>query len=206
MVAQPNSDIAIADQPAKETPLGTPRIEAASVEKTNFVKAVENPLAEKNHDASHVEKSAEKSEVEKPAGKVSYENPLIDFHTSSEEERNKSPSTITAEPVHKENITNHVRTNGIEHQAHPEIAADLPGTVPSKEGDGSLLRKVPTPPNDFLISTQAHRLRREQEQREIDERKARIAAILAKSRDLSSGAPVVGGRISPPRGLSVNRG
>lgn len=47
---------------------------------------------------------------------------------------------------------------------------------------------------------QAHRLRREQEQREIDERKARIAAILAKSRDLSSGTPIVAGRTSPPRG------
>ncbi|KHJ96276.1 hypothetical protein OESDEN_03763 [Oesophagostomum dentatum] len=157
----------------------------------------ENPIVEKTAEVTPVEKPAEVPHAERPA-QVSYENPLIDFHTGGEEV--KPVVNATAEHVHTENITNHIRTNGIEHQPHPEISADLPGTVPSKETEGSTLRKVPTPPNEFIISTQAHRLRREQEQKEIDERKARIAAILAKSRDLSSGTPTVGGRISPPKG------
>lgn len=32
------------------------------------------------------------------------------------------------------------------------ITADLPGTVPVKEVDDSVIRKVPTPPNEFIVS------------------------------------------------------
>lgn len=87
-------------------------------------------------------------------------------------------------------------SDGLQNQSAPVISGDIPGTVPIiKEVDDSMTRKLPSPPNEFV----AHRLRREQEQRELDERKARIAAILAKSRDLSSGTPVIG-RTSPSRG------
>ncbi|CAJ0596005.1 unnamed protein product [Cylicocyclus nassatus] len=199
IVEPPSVDMSAVIQAAENALLTLTKAQEAPLVETAPEKAMETPAAKKSAEIAHAEMPSEKAEVEKPVGKVSYENPLIDFSTAGEEERNKSPSSISAEPVHTE-VINHVHTNGIEHKAHPEIAAELPGTVPSKDGDASVMRKVPTPPNDFLISTQAHRLRREQEQREIDERKARIAAILAKSRDLSSGAPVVGGRISPPRG------
>ncbi|XGW23618.1 hypothetical protein V3C99_005665 [Haemonchus contortus] len=90
------------------------------------------------------------------------------------------------------------QVNGIEKPAvPPAVITELPGTVPTtKETDETVVKKVPTPPNEFI----AHRLRREQEQRELDERKARIAAILAKSRNLSNATtPLVAGRTSPPR-------
>ncbi|KAE9421669.1 hypothetical protein Angca_000108 [Angiostrongylus cantonensis] len=101
--------------------------------------------------------------------------------------------------VIKVSITNYgieAYSDGLQNQSAPVISGDIPGTVPIiKEVDDSMTRKLPSPPNEFV----AHRLRREQEQRELDERKARIAAILAKSRDLSSGTPVIG-RTSPSRG------
>ncbi|PIO61717.1 RIO1 family protein, partial [Teladorsagia circumcincta] len=95
-----------------------------------------------------------------------------------------------------DSTVNEAQTNGIQKQP-PPVIAELPGTVPAtKETDDSIVKKIPSPPNEFI----AHRLRREQEQRELDERKARIAAILAKSRNLSNAAtPLVAGRTSPPR-------
>ncbi|KAJ1350138.1 hypothetical protein KIN20_005859 [Parelaphostrongylus tenuis] len=87
--------------------------------------------------------------------------------------------------------------NMYDKQFTPIIPGDIPGTVPTtKETDDSMVKKPPSPTNEII----AHRLRREQEQRELDERKARIAAILAKSRDLSSAASVVIGRSTPSRG------
>ncbi|EPB78452.1 hypothetical protein ANCCEY_02412 [Ancylostoma ceylanicum] len=174
----------------------TPREE--KVPEKAQVEVTEHPSVEKVPENPPVEKPTESSPAEeKPkTEKVSYENPLIDFHTNEDERVKTTTNVVTTEHVHTERVTNHVHTNGIEQQAPPVITADLPGTVPAKEIDESVTRKVPTPPNEFI----AHRLRREQEQREIDERKARIAAILAKSRDLSSGTPIVAGRTSPPRG------
>ncbi|RCN36309.1 hypothetical protein ANCCAN_17819, partial [Ancylostoma caninum] len=194
--------IDLGESPRKEVPENPP-----------VEKVPENPPVEKAPESSPVENVAENPPTERPTGsppveekpkpeKVSYENPLIDFHKNEGEPvKTTTTNIVTTERVHTERVTNHVHTNGIEQQAAPVITADLPGTVPAKEIDESVTRKVPTPPNEFILAiAQAHRLRREQEQREIDERKARIAAILAKSRDLSSGTPIVAGRTSPPRG------
>ncbi|WKX92351.1 hypothetical protein Q1695_010406 [Nippostrongylus brasiliensis] len=110
------------------------------------------------------------------------------------EESNK-PDNVSSNP------TVNSPMNGFEKPTSaPVITAELPGTVPAtKEVDESIVRKPPSPPNETLGILTANRLRREQEQRELDERKARIAAILAKSRDLSNATAVVAGRTSPPR-------
>ncbi|VDL81774.1 unnamed protein product, partial [Nippostrongylus brasiliensis] len=116
------------------------------------------------------------------------------MNSPPKEESNK-PDNVSSNP------TVNSPMNGFEKPASaPVITAELPGTVPAtKEVDESIVRKPPSPPNETLGILTANRLRREQEQRELDERKARIAAILAKSRDLSNATAVVAGRTSPPR-------
>ncbi|KAK6048878.1 hypothetical protein COOONC_13617, partial [Cooperia oncophora] len=141
-------------------------------------------------ESTPAEKAKEES-AEQPKSEMVEEQ---DVGSPSENAVQNQPNAAADRPV------NEARTNGIEKQPAPVIA-ELPGTVPvTKDTDDSVVKKIPSPPNEFI----AHRLRREQEQRELDERKARIAAILAKSRNLSSATtPLVAGRTSPPRSESA---
>ncbi|KAK6731505.1 hypothetical protein RB195_007766 [Necator americanus] len=208
-VEQPSSVVEVVENIRTVTPVDHPANDVASqkevFETLTPEKVIGSPPTEKPAEDISVEKPVEKSPVqklpesppvEKHDEKVSFENPLIDFTTDEKERTNSPPNVANKDHVHDEHVVNHVRSNGIEQQHPPVISVDLPGTVPAKDVDESVMKKVPTPPNEFI----AHRLRREQEQREIDERKARIAAILAKSRNLSSGALPGAGRISPPSG------
>lgn len=153
-----------------------------------------NFTSEEETGSLSVEKKAEDATTEeKPVeDPITYQGEAHDeseVFSSAKEDVNASTTVIADRSAH---------SNGFEKPTSaPVISAELPGTVPvTKEVDHSITKKPPSPPNEFI----AHRLRREQEQRELDERKARIAAILAKSRDLSSASTIVStGRTSPPR-------
>nr|CDJ94324.1 Hypothetical protein CBG23547 [Haemonchus contortus] len=194
------------EEPAAETPEGNHAMDAAQVNTTAV--EVKTDVVEEHH----TESSPLNNKPDEEISDAGIQKNDITNNVQEDQASVKQPSEMNTEeqvPPPKEAVDvepkaavdSHAavaQVNGIEKSAvPPAVITELPGTVPTtKETDETVVKKVPTPPNEFI----AHRLRREQEQRELDERKARIAAILAKSRNLSNATtPLVAGRTSPPR-------